>query len=191
MFSIAEDANFDRGLIAYQNQDYSKAFSLWKRSARSNNPAAMYNIALLYEQGKGVTQDDSKSQKWYQRAAENGYILAYYQLGKSYSQLGEHRDAYEWFVKAAETGDVRAQHELSVIYLKGVGVKKNIVKSFEWMLSAAQGGDVEAQYFTALMYIEGFGTSKQLDKARKWLTSASQAGHEKATEKLQTMAIPQ
>jgi TPR repeat protein len=44
----------------------------FRKSAEQNDPGAQYGIGLLYEHGKGVTQDITQATLWYKKAAEGG-----------------------------------------------------------------------------------------------------------------------
>jgi len=42
------------------------------RSADAGEGAAMYNIGVLYEGGKGVPRDLDEARRWYRKAADAG-----------------------------------------------------------------------------------------------------------------------
>jgi len=42
---------------------------------------AQYNLARMYNKGRGVTQDDKEAVKWYQKAAAQGVAHAQHNLG--------------------------------------------------------------------------------------------------------------
>jgi TPR repeat protein len=54
----------------------------------------MMHLAVLYERGRGVAQDNSLAVTWYRRAAEAGYRPAAQRLFAVYTngQLGEQVD---------------------------------------------------------------------------------------------------
>ena len=54
------------------------------------------------------------------------------------------------FAKAAEQGLPCAQCNLGECYMKGIGVKKDLVKAIEWYTKAAEQGDARAQNNLAL-----------------------------------------
>jgi TPR repeat protein len=70
----------------------------------------------MYDEGQGVSQDDSEAVRWYRKAADQGYATAQYVLGSMYRNgQGVPRDNAEavgWFQKAANQGDATAQRAL-------------------------------------------------------------------------------
>jgi len=77
-------------------------------SAEKGDAKAQYNLALIYDRGIGVKNDDSKALKWYRLAAEQGYAEAQYNLGMMY-YFGKGVDqdnikAYQWIILAAADG---------------------------------------------------------------------------------------
>ncbi len=62
-FAIAGSL-YDKGLQAYEEQDYKKAIKIWEKSAKKDNsPEAMYNLALMYDQGQVVKRDAGNAEK--------------------------------------------------------------------------------------------------------------------------------
>jgi TPR repeat protein len=49
-----------------------------RKLADQGNAEAQYNLGLMYEQGRGVQQDDVKAVKWFQKAAYQGDAIAQY-----------------------------------------------------------------------------------------------------------------
>jgi len=66
--------NFEKGQNAYDNEDYNMAATYWIPLAKSGNIGAQTNLAVMYEEGEGVAQDNAKALFWYQKAAQQGDI---------------------------------------------------------------------------------------------------------------------
>ena len=49
------------------------------------NAQAQYNLGVMYDEGRGVRQDDAEAVRWYRQAAEQGYAAAQYNLGAMYA----------------------------------------------------------------------------------------------------------
>ena len=62
-------ANFDSGVFEFQ-----------QKLAKSGNPRAQYQLATMYESGRGVAKDTNKAKEWYKKSAENHYKAAGYRL---------------------------------------------------------------------------------------------------------------
>ena len=87
---------------------------LYPRTAK-----AQFNLGELYANGWGVPQNDIEALKWFQRAAEQGDVLAQNRLGMMYEfGLGvpeNKTEAVKWYHRAAEQGDWAAQVSLEGI----------------------------------------------------------------------------
>ncbi|MBU6482456.1 MAG: sel1 repeat family protein [Nitrospirae bacterium] len=52
--------------------------------AEQGNPAASYDLAEMYDKGKGFPQDHQEALKWFRLAAQNGAPSAQFNLGTMY-----------------------------------------------------------------------------------------------------------
>ena len=77
-------ADFQKGVEAYNKEDYATALREWKPLAESGKAAAQRYLGLLYAQGLGVTQDNSQAFTWFSRAAEQGDAAAQHNVGVMY-----------------------------------------------------------------------------------------------------------
>ena len=68
----AESAGIDAGFAAYQRGDYATAYREFKGPAGRGDAAAQYNLAVLYDLGRGTDRDIGRAVEWYQRAAAQG-----------------------------------------------------------------------------------------------------------------------
>ena len=89
----------------------------YRKSAEQGDATAQYYLGYMYENGRGVSQDNAKAMEWFRKSAEQGNTDAQYQLGYMYHNgIGvskDHTKAAEWYSKAAKGGDVRARNILS------------------------------------------------------------------------------
>lgn len=136
--------DFEKGVAAYDTENYKEAFELWQPLADDGNVDALRNLAQLYRLGLGVQRDDTKAFELYERAADLGspeaQVNVAFQLltGKGVEQNRE--EAAKWFEKAADQGDPLAQYNLGLMYEKGVGVQKDDDLAMDlYRLAAAQG----------------------------------------------------
>ncbi|MCL2713457.1 MAG: SEL1-like repeat protein [Alphaproteobacteria bacterium] len=71
----------------------------------AGDPVAQHNLGVMYEEGKGVTQDFAQALSYYRKAADQGYAPAQTSLGRMYAAgRGVARDdaqAAMWFRRAA------------------------------------------------------------------------------------------
>ena len=147
-------ALFNLGLMyansnQYIDQDIFKAHELFLRSAVAGVDLAMYEIALMFEQGAGCTQNFSEAAFWYEEAAKRGHLEAFNNLGVLYKEgrgveQNFHR-AYVCFSRAAEKELSAAQYNLGMLYDRGEGVEQNHEKALQWCRKAAFQGHAKAK----------------------------------------------
>jgi len=58
------------------DQDYSKAFEIWKQSAFNSEVTSQFMLGEMYKNGQGVTTNYAESYAWFKIALEGGYKLA-------------------------------------------------------------------------------------------------------------------
>lgn len=65
--------------------------------------------------------------------------------------------AKEYFEKAANNEDAGGHYNLGVMYLKGIGVKKDVKIACKYFILAANAGQPKAFYQLAKMFSYGCG----------------------------------
>jgi len=76
--------NFEKGLDAYEDENFDRAISYWIPLAKEGNVQAQTSMAMMYEDGEGVAQSSDKALYWYQKAANQGDIDSQLILAMSY-----------------------------------------------------------------------------------------------------------
>ena len=141
----------------------------------------------MYENGKGVRQDDSQAIYWYRKAAKQGYAVGQNNLGDMYSDgkgvEQNHGRAIFWYRKAAEQGLAQAQYTLAAIYAAAQGVPKDYQEALKWCRKAANQQVAAAQYLLGIMYEKGLGVSPDELQANLWYRKAAAQGHTEAKNK--------
>ena len=93
------------------------------------DPESQAILGAMYSIGIGVVKDDSKSFRWFYRAAEQGYSRAQFIVGIRYATgIGvarNHAEALKWFYEAERQRFPKAQ-----IALELMNVKKVITKDY-------------------------------------------------------------
>ena len=79
--TACQDRRADR---AYLKGDYGTSAEELQSLANLGEARAQYDLALLYDKGLGVPQNDAQALMWYSRAAERGDGRAQYNLGLMY-----------------------------------------------------------------------------------------------------------
>ena len=125
-------------------------------TAERGSPGAQFSLALIYDLGEGVAEDDETAARWYARAAQQGHVGARYNLGLAYDEgagVDENDEtAVSWYLQAAEQGDMKSQFNIGVKYSLGSGVEKSDETAFSWYKLAAEQGLAQAQYNLAVAY---------------------------------------
>lgn len=83
---------------------------------------AQYRLGVLYQDGRGVLQNYSESEKWCRKSAEHGFPDAQFMLGRMYATgKGVPKDlvlAHAWLNKAASKGIVEAESYRDLLMLR-------------------------------------------------------------------------
>lgn len=106
-----------------------EAATLYKQAADAGLLEAQVALALLLQEGRGVTQDFDLARQLYENAAAQGHVRALNNLGLLYSRgngvTQDYEKAATLFQAAAEQGLGAAMRNLSVLYENGFGVPIN------------------------------------------------------------------
>jgi localization factor PodJL len=165
---------------------------LLRTAAANNNPAAEYEIAARYAEGRGVTQNIEEAARWLERAANAGFAPAQFRLGSLYDKGGglkkNRAAAHRLYAAAAEKGHAKAMHNLAVLYAEGFDGKPNYRLAAQWFRKAADYGITDSQYNLAILYIRGVGVEQNLAESYKWLTLAANQSDQEAEKKRDEVA---
>lgn len=139
---------------AYKMGHYDKAREIWEGLAAKGNTTALINLANLFQQGQGVTEDQKQGIVLIEKAAELGDARAQYELGMAYEKGGVvNRDiekAGSWLKKSAEQNYSDGQFAYGVLLAAGRGkgldnaTAADIKEALEWLNKAQARGNLEA-----------------------------------------------
>jgi len=143
---------------------------------------AQYSLGNKYQNGAGVSKDDSLAFYWFIQAAMtqtdgqtpnmSQAIGACYMAGLGVEQSTS--EALKWLKAAAEAGHAVAMHAVGQIYEK----KGNSAKVIEWWKKGAEAGHAGAQSDLAFCYENSVhGAKLDLEKAKHWLKKAAEQGN--------------
>lgn len=125
-----------------------KAATKYREGIAKGRPEDMYGLGMLYQTGRlpDGKPDFSEALTWLRKAAEQGYVPAYVEIGAMYS-IGteatpeDHSESAKWFRMAAEAGDAKSMVSLAHKYKRGEGVAPNAAKAAAWYRKAAEHGE--------------------------------------------------
>lgn len=158
-----------------------------RHAAANGDPAAEFEIAARYAEGRGVTANPKEAFAWYHRAAVHGHVPAQFRLASHYEQgAGTDKDlerAKVWYRRAAERGHAKAMHNLGVLIASGRS-KADLRSAADWFREAAERNLADSQYNLAVMYESGQGVEVNLAEAYKWYALAARSGDLEAERRL-------
>lgn len=178
-------------------------FAQLHTEAESGDAIAQLKLALAYESGVGVSQDDRLAALWYRKAAEQGNSDAQDTLGSKYlvgqGLEQDKKEAVNWFRKSARQGNANAMYHLGVAYYNGDGVAVDDGLSYAWFILASEAGNQSAQEAAkraeaelkpmrvdraferiAEMYEKGGSLPENQAEAIRWWTRAAARGDQDA-----------
>lgn len=183
-------AEFEKGITAYNNNNFTEAMNWFKKSADKGNETSMFNIGYMYYSEK----DYDNSYKWYKKSAEKGYANAMYNLSLAYLDgLGVSKneaEAIKWMKKAVDMNFEPAQkitEEWAVSYFtqgKYFEATANYKEAHDYFKKAAELNLASAMQELGIMYYNGNGVTKNYPEAINWYKKAADKGDTEAMYKL-------
>lgn len=123
--------------------DKQKARNYYRMAAEKGDVNAQIQYGYILE-----TEDFNMKEalKWYQKSADQGNMIAQYNLGQMYRSGNgvevDYEKALKYYKKAADQGYADAMNCLGFMYEKGLGVNSNINTAYQWYQAAADAGNV-------------------------------------------------
>lgn len=125
------------------------------------------------------------------KLAETGNVDAQYNVAMNFLNGDEgypkdYDQAKRWLEMASEQGDTSAQNALGIIYFRGLGGDKNLIKSKYYYRLAANKNHENAQLQLALILLNN-KKDGGVKEAKEWLEKASLQGNTEAKDKLKEL----
>ena len=147
--------------------------------AKEGDLDAQNSLYNRYAKGEGVEQNSEEAMKWLHRSAEQGYGLAYYNLGFEYSSgdlvRKDELEAIKWYKKAAKKDIKEAYYQLGFLYTYSDTIK-DYQAARECYELAGGSWNGEAQNELGILHFNGFGTPKDDAKAFLYFQLAAENG---------------
>jgi localization factor PodJL len=158
-----------------------------RTAAVASNPAAEYEIGARYAEGRGVPQNSQEAVRWFEKAANAGFVPAQFRLA-SLNEKGDGvkkdvQAARRLYLAAAGKGHAKAMHNLAVLYAEGIDGKPDFKAAGQWFRKAAGYGITDSQYNLAILYARGIGVEPNLAESYKWFALAAANGDTEAAKK--------
>lgn len=191
------------------DKDYSKAFKLYieyietspefkllnsifgnrktennqelKKAVEDNDLKEQIDIGKYFFD-KQRTQDYKKAIEWYLKSAEQGDESAQNMVRQIYFKLQDYDNLLKWCKKGIEQNQTDAKYTMGLIFLKGYGVEKNILKAKELYEKAAEDNDASTQYQLGRLYFDKNELQKDYKKAFYWTEKAAENKYQPAID---------
>ena len=154
-----DSQNMRRADEEFERKNYATAKKLYSREADNGNPAAMYKMGLIYDQGLGEwAASKSKAFRYYRMAAEQEYPEATYKVGEYYENgMGgaakDPKQALSWYKRSAELDHLPALVKIGLFHENGEGgLERSDDNALVCYLRCADKGNTQAQYLAARIY---------------------------------------
>jgi len=122
--------------------------------------------------------------------AANGHPLAQLELGRENSFVTMIDKGAEPSVallqRAADRGLAWAAFKLAFLYIRGIGVRKDLAKAFRYIERAAKKGFPPAMYWAGRFLHNGWGAPKNRAQGDYWVRRAAGSGYALAAEALKS-----
>jgi localization factor PodJL len=163
-----------------------------RAAALAGDAAADYEVAIRFDEGRGVPKSDDEAARWFERAAKQGLTLAQFRLGTLYEKgVGVKKDlvaARDLYLAAANKGNAKAMHNLAVLYAEGVNGPADYRTAAHWFRKAADHGISDSQYNLGILYARGIGVEQSFAESYKWFALAANQGDQEAAKKRDEVA---
>lgn len=164
--SFADD--FKDAMSQIEKGECKDGINKLTKLASENAVGALINLGHFYETGTCVERDLSKADSHFKVAAKLDHPVGHYRYGllhfgdKSYKP--DYHLVFQEWSRALELGlDIRS--ELSILYLTGRGVDKDVKKAESLLIGASKNGDELAKERLRELYSDPNGPLYNLEKA--------------------------
>ncbi|MGQ0457810.1 MAG: tetratricopeptide repeat protein [Hyphomicrobium sp.] len=166
--ALAEERDMAREAVTnleayaeYKMGHYDAAREIWEGLAAKGNTTAMINLANLFQQGQGVTEDQKKATALVMQAAAAGDARAQYEIGIAYEKghtvERNIKAAAGWLKKSAEQNYSDGQFAYGVMLATGYGkgldkaTAEERAQALDLLRKAKAGGNLEADDYIKVM----------------------------------------
>lgn len=188
-YKIPGNKKFKKAEKYFYKCKYKKAIPLYDELAHSNIPEAQARLADIYFYFLPNDKKDlKKAEHWYLKAAQNGEVRAYRDLGKMYDvEYGfpyNPKYALELYQKSYDLGYKLAGLDIATAYDLGRGVKVDKPKAVSHTKELAEIGNATAQMLYGFYLLKGYVGRPNVKEATVWLKKAKKQGQPLAHEML-------
>lgn len=109
----------------------------------------------------------------------------YFKRGRNEFEHGNYAKAIKYLSKANDKGSIDAAYLIGECLFSGLGIEKDLRRSFDFFLFAAERGQVDACAVLGTWYLNGIDLGNliiepDLDRGMQWMTKAAKRNHSDA-----------
>ncbi|PPR37336.1 MAG: Beta-lactamase HcpA [Alphaproteobacteria bacterium MarineAlpha8_Bin1] len=153
--NVSYSNDYFSALELFNKRKVNESVKLFQNVAKDEkNPKrsdAMYNLAIIFDNGFGTSVNKTRALFYYEAAAELSNMYAQYNLGwKYYNGENVNKDvirAFQLYKAASDTGHPQAMYNLANMYYSGIGTVKNLKQAYKMFLNAKIRGINESNFF--------------------------------------------
>jgi len=116
----------------------------WNQAGDAGDAHTKYQLGLMYQNGWGVSQDDTQCRAWFETAAQLGHGQAQLAVAKLLEAELNFQQALLGYQRLATLGEPEACAALGRFYWLGQGTSKDDFLALTWTLRAAETGQSQA-----------------------------------------------
>ena len=153
--NISYSNDYFNALELFNKRKINESVKLFQNVAKDKkNPKrsdAMFNLAIIFDNGFGISANKTRALFYYEAASELSNIYAQYNLGwKYFNGENVNKDvikAFQLYKAASDYGHPQAMYNLAHMYYSGTGTVKNLKLAYKMFLNAKISGINESNYF--------------------------------------------
>lgn len=128
-----------------------------RKAANQNDPLSLYQLGVIYSEGKlGIKKDDKEAFKLYNEAAKQGHMSGAHNVGNMYRQgrAGlkiDYAKAIQYYQAAEKLANrvginhANALYNIGFLYYQGgYGIKRNPAEAYKYFSKSNQAGKTDA-----------------------------------------------
>ena len=119
-------------------KDMQRAIELWTEAAELGSIAALYSLALSYNRGEGVQQDEAKGAEFYTKAAMQGHVDSRHNLGHYEAQKLKLDHAVKHYLISAKMGDGDSVEIIKTMFKEGLATKEQYAQALRGCQDAVE-----------------------------------------------------
>jgi hypothetical protein len=160
---------------------YAEALPLLTIACDGGEAIGCSNLGQMFENGKGVAEDDARAARFYQEGCEGGSPDGCYKLGSMYENgrgVTENLfKAVSFYRKGCDGGSAPGCTGLAFMYENGNGVGEDDAKAVSLYRTVCDEGEADGCAYLGLMYMEEKGVPKDYAQAASLFRKGCDGGN--------------